>query len=272
MGFNDLDQFFVDTSDLGLGGNDQIDGGDGLDRMLGGAGADVFTGQFFDDVILGNYGRITDVPELNGVVVSTVPEILGLIGGSQQGLYTGRVILPELEWDPVIQVLSVFGDGAGGQGQSGLRFVPVSLSAEASQLTESELLQFLQNLPSPDTGDNPVGDEDRDNEQECVMPVDEDGNSIELPEGAIPCETDAGGEDQQQPSEAILSSADSDTLTPIATSAAMLAAIRRRGWGLSDSRQRQMQEQWAGRKQSSLNDRKVLTWSGREFGGDDTRG
>ena len=273
MGFDDLDQFFVDTSDLGLGGDDVIDGGEGLDRLLGGAGADLFTGLFFDDVILGNYGRITDVPALNGVVVSTVPSVLGLIGGSQEGLYTGRTILPELTWDPVTQVLSVFGTNAAGQGQSGLSFVPVSLSAEAAQLTESELLQFLQNLPTPQTGDDLVPDGDNNHESECVIPVDDNGNPVELPEGAVPCEEVDGGQNTapMQHKGTLPSSGDDDTLMPAITSAAMLAAIRRQGWQVSqsNSRQQQMQQQWQRRAQTSLKDKSVLTWRDGKLSSDE---
>ena len=69
---------------LDYGGDDTLDGGAGNDFMLGGAGSDLFFGDFSEDVIIGNYGRIT----FSGGKVDEVIAVGDLISQTMIDLYT----------------------------------------------------------------------------------------------------------------------------------------------------------------------------------------
>jgi Ca2+-binding RTX toxin-like protein len=50
---------WIETTDVGVGGDDFLDGGSGEDIMLGGAGRNVFVGSLSEDIMVGTYGRVT---------------------------------------------------------------------------------------------------------------------------------------------------------------------------------------------------------------------
>jgi hypothetical protein len=86
----------MQTVDLFTGGDDTLDGGLGLDRMMGAFGNDLFFADFSEDIVLGEYGRYTFDYEPQGEedkatsVISLAQGKLDLIRQQQVGLYSQR--------------------------------------------------------------------------------------------------------------------------------------------------------------------------------------
>ena len=76
-----------ETIDPFLGGNDELNGGNGRDVMLGGFGGDLFHGDLGEDVMVGEYARVTLDGDKGLFVVRLGQGNLDLIGSTQFGLY-----------------------------------------------------------------------------------------------------------------------------------------------------------------------------------------
>jgi hypothetical protein len=82
-----------ETKDFFVGGDDSVNGGDGLDRMLGGYGSDLFYGNLSEDVIIGEYARLTFLAdpkteaEKASVIVTLAQDGLDLIKNDKQSLF-----------------------------------------------------------------------------------------------------------------------------------------------------------------------------------------
>jgi Ca2+-binding RTX toxin-like protein len=81
--------FQAQTIDHFIGGSDFLDGGSGNDTMMGGADGDTFVGSFAEDIIIGEYARVTlNTTGQADTVVRLGQGILDLLGSTQFGLYT----------------------------------------------------------------------------------------------------------------------------------------------------------------------------------------
>jgi Ca2+-binding RTX toxin-like protein len=60
---------WIETTDVGIGTDDFVDGGAGEDIMFGGAGKNMFVGSLTEDIMVGTYGRSTIV---NGAITSLI--------------------------------------------------------------------------------------------------------------------------------------------------------------------------------------------------------
>ncbi|WP_439135694.1 calcium-binding protein, partial [Pseudomaricurvus sp.] len=261
MGFDGLSHFYVDTSDLAQGGDDHLIGGDDYDWLLGGAGSDEFTGLFLNDILLGNYGRITEVPETDGVVVSTVPDRLGLIGGTQRELYYSAINMQDGDLLGSTVLITALDPEQKTEPDTALTLMPVtSSSGQVSQLSDSQLQEFLDNLP--------VNNDEESEPEECKAEAD----SEEAAEECQPAQDaqDPAPVENDEPVDALqgqqkqdeLNQADSDMMSATAVSAAMLAAVKRRGWGYKERDGVQsLQEEWKQRRRSSLEESRFLNWT-----------
>ncbi|WP_300673983.1 LEPR-XLL domain-containing protein [Desulfoluna sp.] len=86
--FNKGRQRVVETTGLFTGAGDHLSGGEGADLMLGGFGNDRFEGSLDDDILIGEYARITLKP--NGVVDAIVRLAQGnldILANTQSELY-----------------------------------------------------------------------------------------------------------------------------------------------------------------------------------------
>ncbi|MGH1371326.1 MAG: beta strand repeat-containing protein, partial [Cellvibrionaceae bacterium] len=87
----ELDQILFETIDLFLGGDDEIDGGEGNDYMFGGFGSDLFYGDTSFDVFIGEYARATISTLLEEgdrqVSLVTLAQGLDTLRGDGDGLY-----------------------------------------------------------------------------------------------------------------------------------------------------------------------------------------
>lgn len=83
----------AETTGFFIGGVDFIDGGRGDDWMLGGAKGDLFVGNLADDIIIGDYARITVENNKGLSVVRLGQDKLDLIASTLFTLYTPDVLL-----------------------------------------------------------------------------------------------------------------------------------------------------------------------------------
>jgi hypothetical protein len=98
-----------------IGGDDTLTGGSGFDIMLGGHGSDFFHGDFSEDLMIGEYARVT---LNNGRVEYLVRLAQGnqdLIGNRQFKLYHG-VTTPADEAEKEVRPITTAADGAASQG------------------------------------------------------------------------------------------------------------------------------------------------------------
>jgi len=82
----------VETINHFIGGDDWMDGGDGLDVMMGGAGHDTFVGSLADDLIIDTYGRVTIEPKTQDTKTVVRLDTISLIANTQEKLEGGRNI------------------------------------------------------------------------------------------------------------------------------------------------------------------------------------
>ena len=78
----------VETIDHFIGGNDTLEGGKGFDIMFGGAGNDFFKGNMSEDIIIGDYARVTLQAGKVEYLVRLGQGNLDLIAKTQFGLYS----------------------------------------------------------------------------------------------------------------------------------------------------------------------------------------
>ncbi|NOQ52534.1 MAG: hypothetical protein GQ578_10000 [Desulfuromonadaceae bacterium] len=79
-----------------IGGNDWLDGGAGFDAMFGGHGDDTFVGDFTEDLMIGEYARLTMEGDRAESVVRLGQGNLDLIANRQFGLYNPLALTPSL--------------------------------------------------------------------------------------------------------------------------------------------------------------------------------
>ncbi|MCK4691291.1 MAG: hypothetical protein KAT20_05765, partial [Desulfuromonadales bacterium] len=79
-----------------IGGNDWLDGGAGFDAMFGGHGDDTFVGDFTEDLMIGEYARLTMDGDTAETVVRLGQGNLDLIANRQFGLYNPLALTPSL--------------------------------------------------------------------------------------------------------------------------------------------------------------------------------
>jgi hypothetical protein len=114
--------------------------------MVGGSGFDYYDGSLITDVILGNYARIQDSADFTSLLIVSDP--------------TGREVISSSLFD-------IYGNGSGSIGEqmnglftdiersgvsplrtdTALRLMPLLNGEELSRMTDSELQEFLRNLP-----------------------------------------------------------------------------------------------------------------------------
>ncbi len=82
----------AETTGFFIGGIDFLNGGNGDDWMLGGAQGDLFVGNFADDIIIGEYARITVENEKGLSVVRLGQGRLDLITSTLFSLYTPDIL------------------------------------------------------------------------------------------------------------------------------------------------------------------------------------
>jgi Ca2+-binding RTX toxin-like protein len=103
----------AETIDPFTGGNDFIDGGPDHDILIGGFGSDLFVGNFTDDIIVGEYARVTIE---DGKVVSVVrlgQYSLDIIASTLFSLYASPFVLGWQEAGPATVGGILPGKGAG---------------------------------------------------------------------------------------------------------------------------------------------------------------
>ncbi len=86
-------RIIAETTGFFIGGVDFIDGGRGDDWMLGGAEGDLFVGNLADDIIIGDYARITVENNKGLSVVRLGQDKLDFIASTLFTLYTPDVLL-----------------------------------------------------------------------------------------------------------------------------------------------------------------------------------
>ncbi|MGV7234872.1 MAG: calcium-binding protein, partial [Nitrosomonadaceae bacterium] len=128
-----------------FGVTDFISGGDGFDILVGGGGSDFFIGSLSSDIIIGNYGRIQDSNDFTSLLVVSDPSGREIISSSLFDIYGTNNGSGAGEADG----LFVEGDGSGVSPltDSALRLTPLLNGEELSRLSDSELKEFLRNLP-----------------------------------------------------------------------------------------------------------------------------
>jgi hypothetical protein len=99
----------AETVDLYLGGNDFLEGGDGLDILIGGHGDDTLSGTLADDIMAGDYA-VVNTPLAQPINVSK----LGVAGGAPDLIFAVMVDL----YRPTAVIAHIRDAETGGSGES----------------------------------------------------------------------------------------------------------------------------------------------------------
>ncbi|SEQ89517.1 hypothetical protein SAMN03080615_03144, partial [Amphritea atlantica] len=129
-----------------FGASDLLSGGDGFDIMVGGSGFDYYDGSFTTDVILGNYARIQDSADFTSLLIVSDPTDREVISASLFNIY-GAGSGPFAERPDDIFVDRESSDESPLRTDTALRLMPLLNGEELSRMTDSELKEFLRNLP-----------------------------------------------------------------------------------------------------------------------------
>ena len=143
---------FIETTYPSFGGSDLLNGGASFDVLIGGHAYDYFEGQFDEDVIVGSYGRVVLDDEFRLFSLSADNAGEDLIANSTTGLYDlasrGSVVqsgFQELQFGSTSEeryTRLTRTDVA-------LRMEPLLDGAALKRLSDSELMEFLRQLPLP---------------------------------------------------------------------------------------------------------------------------
>jgi len=234
-----------------IGGDDSITGGDDFDILVGGAGTDMFFGNLSEDIIVGNYARIQDVPDSEALLVVSDPSNREVISSSMLEVYADEPAASEAAENRTFTAdYSLITDDPAAtkplQADTALRLTPLLDGRDFKQMSDTELAEFLRNLPlvSAETSSSDGGV--RSSEASQVTP--ENGElPVEESEAQKPGATEQLFE---QETSAPLESKDNDASIESSgntdLSAEMLASLliaakasRKRGWQLAGSEQNQ---------------------------------
>ena len=132
-----------------FGGADTLSGGDDFDILVGGFGFDTFVGSLTTDVIIGNYARVRDIQGSDAPLVASDPVGRDLISASMFDIYN---VPSELLAFNISALNSLYTeadlpDEPPVQNDTQLRLIPAISSFELLRMSESDLRQFLRNLP-----------------------------------------------------------------------------------------------------------------------------
>jgi len=132
-----------------FGANDLLDGGAGFDMLVGGHGYDEFNGSLTEDIIVGNYARIQDAADFRSLLVVSDPTGREIISASMFDIYRTDESIFFL--DDGQQTILFSDEGYSEEvplrTDTALRLTPLLNGEELSRLSDSELKDFLRNLP-----------------------------------------------------------------------------------------------------------------------------
>ena len=129
-----------------MGAGDELSGGSGFDTLVGGYGFDYFDGSLTTDIIIGNYGRIKDADDFASLLVVSDPTGREVIASSLFDIYVSETSTADA------QSKSLVADKESSSGtllrtDTALRLIPLLNSEDFAKLSDSELKDFLRNLP-----------------------------------------------------------------------------------------------------------------------------
>jgi len=179
----------AETTELFIGGDDELSGGEGNDILFGGFGSDLFYGSLAEDALAGEYARALidtskDGFEQGVFVVRLGQGGLDLIASTQFGLYNDK--LAGMGFTPV----SVFTPLSA----SSLRTEAAQVQSDDDGQTRHRGLENrldINNLPATGAGNGQVSDEDES--EQCVNEL---GERVECP---VEQPSEQPAEQMQQP-------------------------------------------------------------------------
>jgi Ca2+-binding RTX toxin-like protein len=179
----------------GIAGDDMITGGEGYDTLIGGPGRDSFDGNPSEDTIVGNYAVLKDQGSSAPFMVMFDPSKRETTSSTINGISEGDDLSTIDEALGVVETAIFAADDRLAQEESAavkplrtdvaLRLTPLLNGREFNQMSDTELTDFLRNLPlTPAEGSNNAGSA-RSSDASQQAPVDSE----------LPSETD----DTQKP-------------------------------------------------------------------------
>jgi len=130
-----------------FGTHDTLIGGTGFDILVGGHAIDLFIGSLSEDIIVGNYARIRDLADLSSIMVVTDPSSRDVIAQKMFDIYNQNPLQTRGD-DDFIFVDDIYKiDKPPVRTDSALRLLPMLDAADLLRLSDTELRDFLRNLP-----------------------------------------------------------------------------------------------------------------------------
>ena len=143
-----------------IGGDDVIIGGEGFDTLVGGLGDDSFDGNAAEDTIVGNYAVLQDLGASKPFMVTFDPgkreTTAPIMGDTSSDFATSDELDASEDGAGIIETATFAADDRLAQEEAtvkplrtdvALRLTPLLNGREFSQMSDTELTDFLRNLP-----------------------------------------------------------------------------------------------------------------------------
>jgi len=168
----------AETTELFIGGDDVLSGGEGNDILMGGFGDDLFYGNLSEDAMVGEYGRAlldsTQEDFANSVSLIRLGQgNLDLIASSQFGLYNDK--LEGLGFTPLSKFTPLSSSALRTDAASAI-FTSDGERRHQTSSEQGDILDFINNLPATAAGetDTEEGEQCFDDQGETIVcPVDD---------------------------------------------------------------------------------------------------